>query len=102
MEFITKGCAGDIMQNQEISWRAEEDALLAEIALKHIREGSYELKAFAEASDAVGHNVSECSYRWNCIVREQYEEAMEEAKLVRKLLLDNRKIVYFPTSRIVH
>jgi prespore-specific regulator len=61
----------------------ENDAILAEITLKHIRQGSYELKAFSEAAERIGSSISACSYRWNCIVREEHEEAINAAKAER-------------------
>lgn len=70
------------MQENNV-WMNEEDAVLAEIALKHVRIGSHELKAFSEAADRVGRKVSDCYYRWNCIVRENYEEQLNKAKTER-------------------
>ncbi|KQX48885.1 MULTISPECIES: hypothetical protein [unclassified Paenibacillus] len=57
----------------------ENDAILAEITLKHIRQGSYELKAFSEAAERIGSSISACSFRWNCLVREGHEEAINAA-----------------------
>lgn len=61
----------------------ENDAILAEITLKHIRQGSYELKAFSEAAERIGSSISACSFRWNCIVRQGHEEAINTAKAER-------------------
>ncbi|CAN7749960.1 hypothetical protein [Paenibacillus sp. LjRoot56] len=62
---------------------SENDAILVEITLKHIRQGSYELKAFSEAAERIGSSISACSFRWNCILRQGYEGAINEAKAER-------------------
>ncbi|CAH1221151.1 hypothetical protein PAECIP111891_05126 [Paenibacillus allorhizoplanae] len=61
----------------------ENDAILAGIVLKHIRQGSYELKAFSEAAERLGSSISACSFRWNCVVRAEHEEAIDAAKAER-------------------
>lgn len=61
----------------------ENDVILAEITLKHIRQGSYELKAFSEAAERIGSSISACSFRWNCKVREGHEEEINAAKAER-------------------
>lgn len=65
------------------SWNVDDDLALAEIALKHIREGSYELKAFSEVGDRLGRTTTDCLVRWNCTVRGRYEEAVKSAKAGR-------------------
>lgn len=65
------------------SWNLDDDVTLAEIALKHIREGSYELKAFSEVGERLGRTTTECLVRWNCTVRGLYEEAVKSAKAER-------------------
>jgi prespore-specific regulator len=71
------------MRQRIDDWLPEDDSILAEITLKHIRQGSYELKAFSEVAERIGSSVSACSFRWNCIVREEYEEAFTKAKIER-------------------
>ncbi|MDQ0920194.1 hypothetical protein [Paenibacillus sp. V4I5] len=72
------------MRQRNDDWMIpEDDAILAEITLKHIRQGSYELKAFSEAAERIGSSISACSFRWNCIVREGHEEVINAAKAER-------------------
>jgi prespore-specific regulator len=75
------------MRQEKDSWMTEDDTILAEITLKHIRSGSYELKAFEEAADRLERTASICSFRWNCVVREGYEKEINAAKAERKKLM---------------
>jgi prespore-specific regulator len=75
------------MIQQKDYWVTEDDTILAEIALKHIRTGSYELKAFQEVAERLGRSASVCSIRWNCVVREEYQEEIDAAKVERRKLI---------------
>jgi prespore-specific regulator len=66
------------------AWSEEDDVLLAEIILRHIREGSTQLLAFEEAGERLGRTAAACGYRWNACVRKQYQAAIEIAKAQRK------------------
>jgi prespore-specific regulator len=66
------------------SWTPEDDRQLAEVVLRHIREGSTQLKAFVECADLLGRTPAACGYRWNGVVRKHYEEEIKQAKLERK------------------
>ena len=66
------------------AWTAEDDKRLADIILRHIREGSTQLAAFEEAAEALGRTSAACGYRWNACVRKQFVEAIDVAKLDRK------------------
>lgn len=66
------------------AWTEEYDRLLAETVLRHIREGSTQLKAFDEVGDKLNRTSAACGFRWNAIVRNDYREEIEEAKRERK------------------
>lgn len=66
------------------AWTEETDLLLAETVLRHIREGSTQLKAFDEVGDRLNRTSAACGFRWNAIVRDQYRDAIELAKKQRK------------------
>lgn len=66
------------------AWSHEDDLLLAETVLRHIREGSTQLKAFDEVGDKLNRTSAACGFRWNAEVRANYEQAIELAKKQRK------------------
>ncbi|WP_285876670.1 RsfA family transcriptional regulator [Fictibacillus phosphorivorans] len=66
------------------AWTKDEDAILAEITLRHIREGSTQLVAFEEVGEKLSRTPAACGFRWNSLIRKQYEKAITEAKKVRK------------------
>ncbi|HET7578000.1 MAG TPA: RsfA family transcriptional regulator [Bacillales bacterium] len=66
------------------AWSEENDLLLADTVLRHIREGSTQLKAFEEVGDKLNRTSAACGFRWNAIVRDQYKQAIEIAKKQRK------------------
>lgn len=66
------------------AWSPEDDLLLAETVLRHIREGSTQLNAFEEVGDALNRTSAACGFRWNAEVRNRYVHAIELAKRQRK------------------
>ncbi|GGF07180.1 transcriptional regulator [Halobacillus andaensis] len=66
------------------AWSHEDDLLLAETVLRHIREGSTQLKAFDEVGDVLNRTSAACGFRWNAEIRQKYEQAVELAKKQRK------------------
>lgn len=66
------------------AWSHEDDLLLAETVLRHVREGSTQLKAFEEVGDRLNRTSAACGFRWNAEVRKRYVQAMELAKRQRK------------------
>ncbi|GIM46865.1 hypothetical protein DNHGIG_24140 [Collibacillus ludicampi] len=66
------------------AWTAEDDNKLAEIVLRHIREGSTQLNAFVEAASLLGRTPAACGYRWNGVVRRYYENEIKQAKQEKK------------------
>ncbi|MDM5156593.1 RsfA family transcriptional regulator [Bacillus sp. DX1.1] len=72
------------MKTRQDAWTGEEDLLLAETVLRHIRKGSTQLKAFDEVGDELNRTSAACGFRWNAEVRQNYEEAVQIAKKQRK------------------
>lgn len=66
------------------AWSHEDDLLLAETVLRHIREGSTQLNAFEEVGDILNRTSAACGFRWNAEVRNKYVQAIELAKRQRK------------------
>lgn len=66
------------------AWSHEDDLLLAETVLRHIREGSTQLNAFEEVGDALNRTSAACGFRWNAEVRMKYDNAIDLAKRQRK------------------
>ncbi|SFB18781.1 transcription factor, RsfA family [Lentibacillus halodurans] len=71
------------------AWTKDEDILLAETVLRHIREGKTQLEAFKEVAKQLSRTSAACGFRWNASIRKQYENAIESAKEDRKK--NNRK-----------
>lgn len=66
------------------AWSHEDDLLLAETVLRHIREGSTQLNAFEEVGDYLNRTSAACGFRWNAEIRNQYINAIDLAKRQRK------------------
>jgi len=77
-------------------WTEEDDQLLAEITLRHIREGSTQTRAFEEAGERLNRTAGACAFRWATVVKHQYQAAVEVAKRqareVKKKRLQKRQI----------
>ncbi|KON86064.1 Prespore-specific transcriptional regulator RsfA [Sporosarcina globispora] len=72
------------MKVRQDAWTDENDLLLAETVLRHVREGSTQLNAFEEVGDKLNRTSAACGFRWNAVVRHQYEKALQLAKKQRK------------------
>lgn len=66
------------------AWTPEDDMILAEVTLRHIREGGTQLSAFEEVAERLGRTPAACGFRWNSTVRKQYESAIQVAKAQRQ------------------
>ena len=75
-----------LMKTRQDAWTREDDLLLAETVLRHIRSGSTQLKAFDEVGDKLNRTSAACGFRWNAEVRQNYEDAVQLAKKQRKEL----------------
>lgn len=72
------------MKVRQDAWTEENDLLLAETVLRHVREGSTQLNAFEEVGDKLNRTSAACGFRWNAVVRHHYEKALQLAKKQRK------------------
>jgi len=94
------------MKQRQDAWTEEDDLLLAETVLRHVREGSTQLNAFEEVGDKLNRTSAACGFRWNAVVRSRYETALQLAKKQRKerqrLLGKNqsarKKLLYTPPT----
>jgi prespore-specific regulator len=66
------------------AWTQDEDLLLAEVVLRHIRDGGTQLAAFEEVGRKLSRTSAACGFRWNSYVRKQYKSGIELAKKQRK------------------
>jgi len=66
------------------AWSPEDDLMLAEVTLRHIREGSTQLNAFEEVGERIGRTAAACGFRWNSCVRKKYDAAIQIAKAQRQ------------------
>ena len=72
------------MKSRQDAWSDEDDLILAETVLRHVREGSTQLNAFEEVGDKLNRTSAACGFRWNAVVRHNYEQALQLAKKQRK------------------
>lgn len=73
-----------MVKMRQDAWLSENDILLAETVLRHVREGSTQLSAFEEVGDQLNRTAAACGFRWNAVVRKDYEEQLGDAKRERK------------------
>ena len=90
------------MKVRQDAWSEENDLLLAETVLRHVREGSTQLNAFEEVGDLLNRTSAACGFRWNAVVRTQYEKALALAKKQRKQRnrTMEKKVLYTPTANV--
>ncbi|MGE7603820.1 RsfA family transcriptional regulator [Peribacillus sp. NPDC097675] len=97
------------MKVRQDAWTEEDDLLLAETVLRHVREGSTQLNAFEEVGDKLNRTSAACGFRWNAVVRHNYDKALSLAKKQRKqrqriLGKDQggkKRLLYTPPSPII-
>ncbi|SRR5699024_489397 len=75
---------GSLAKVRQDAWSHEDDLLLAETVLRHIRDGSTQLNAFEEVGDKLNRTSAACGFRWNAEIRKKYIDAIELAKRQRK------------------
>ncbi|TCS84429.1 RsfA family transcriptional regulator [Tepidibacillus fermentans] len=73
-----------MVATRQDAWTEDEDLLLAEVILRHIREGSTQLKAFEEIGQKLNRTPAACGFRWNSLIRKKYEAAIQIAKAQRQ------------------
>ncbi|BBI34691.1 RsfA family transcriptional regulator [Cohnella abietis] len=66
------------------AWSPDDDLILAEVTLRHIREGSTQLSAFEEVGQRIARTSAACGFRWNSCVRKKYDDAIGMAKQQRQ------------------
>ncbi len=71
------------------AWTQDEDLLLAEVVLRHIREGGTQLQAFEEVGKKLSRTAAACGFRWNSSIRKKYKSGIEVAKKQRKSVKKN-------------
>lgn len=72
---------GDRMEkSRQDAWKKDEDLVLAEIVLRHIREGKTQLEAFKQSAERLKRTTAACGFRWNAALRKQHVQAIELAK----------------------
>ncbi len=72
--------------NRQDAWSHEDDLLLADTVLRHIREGSTQLAAFEEVAEALSRTSAACGFRWNSTIRKKYTAEVNMAKKKRTVL----------------
>jgi prespore-specific regulator len=66
------------------AWTQDNDKVLADIVLNHIRSGSTQLAAFDDVAELLQRSSSACGFRWNAEVRKRYKSEINEAKSMRQ------------------
>ncbi|TFJ94551.1 RsfA family transcriptional regulator [Lentibacillus salicampi] len=80
------------------AWTKDEDILLAETVLRHIREGKTQLEAFKDVAKQLSRTSAACGFRWNASIRKQYQEAIENAREDRKQHNRQQSLVHYDTQ----
>lgn len=93
------------MKVRQDAWTEEDDLLLAETVLRHVREGSTQLNAFEEVGDQLNRTSAACGFRWNAVVRYNFDKALQLAKKHRKEKMraangeqSKKKLLYTPPA----
>lgn len=73
-----------MVASRQDAWTEDDDLVLAEVTLRHIREGGTQLAAFEEVGQRLGRTSAACGFRWNSTVRKQYDAAISIAKAQRQ------------------
>jgi prespore-specific regulator len=68
------------------SWTQDDDKILADTVLMHIRDGSTQLAAFETAAERLQRTSAACGFRWNADVRKRYESEINQFKIQRQSL----------------
>jgi prespore-specific regulator len=88
----------DMATTRQDAWTQDEDLLLAEVVLRHIREGGTQLGAFEEVGKRLSRTAAACGFRWNSYVRKKYKHGIELAKKQRKELKKQNQKGHKPLS----
>jgi len=75
---------GIIVKTKPNTWSKEDDELLATTVLQFMQQGKTQAKAFEHVAESIHRSISACRYRWNSVLRKNYEHEIEEVKNDRK------------------
>jgi prespore-specific regulator len=87
-----------MVATRQDAWSEDDDLLLAEVTLRHIREGGTQLAAFEEVGYRLQRTAAACGFRWNSLVRKKYESAIQIAKAQRQQRKARGKSRFFPET----
>lgn len=62
------------------TWTKKHDELLAKLVLDHLGNGSTQTKAFKEAAEKLNRTAAACGYRWNAVLRNEFDKELREVK----------------------
>jgi prespore-specific regulator len=93
---LLEGC--NMVATRQDAWSEDDDLLLAEVTLRHIREGGTQLSAFEEVGYRLGRTAAACGFRWNSLVRKKYESAIQIAKAQRQQRKSRGRSRYVPEN----
>jgi prespore-specific regulator len=88
----------NMVATRQDAWSEDDDLLLAEVTLRHIREGGTQLSAFEEVGYRLARTAAACGFRWNSLVRKKYESAIQIAKAQRQQRKSRGKSRYIPEN----
>ncbi len=83
------------------AWTTHDDRRLAEVTLRHIREGGTQLSAFAEVGQLIGRTQAACGFRWNSYLRKLHEQDVKQAKQHRQRMQVERRKPEFRKKAVV-
>lgn len=76
----------------QIDWSTDDDLILAEVVLRHIRTGKKMGDAWIEASQNLKNRTpGACQNRWSTVVSKRYDASVEQAKLQRMSYIEKVK-----------
>lgn len=82
-----------MVASRQDAWTDDDDLVLAEVTLRHIRDGGTQLAAFEEVGQRLGRTAAACGFRWNSAVRKRYDAAIAIAKGQRQQLKKSGRAV---------
>ncbi|MDQ0205423.1 RsfA family transcriptional regulator [Alkalicoccobacillus murimartini] len=89
------------MKVRQDAWSHEDDVLLAETVLTHIKDGSTQLRAFDEVGDTLNRTSAACGFRWNAVVRQKHLKSIANAKKERKERKRAAGFTYYSSNKPV-
>lgn len=80
------------------AWTENEDNLLAQTVLQHIREGDTQLNAFEIVGEKLNRTAAACGFRWNSNLRKKYVSEILHAKQIRQEVKKPKRLPDISTS----